>query len=84
MLWRVGAQAGQTFLGVLAPLRARHVVAWIQHSLAASFAKPSRVVFEKLDPSAAVHTIYFVNVVQLPVTQILPRTVQIRHDSVSP
>jgi hypothetical protein len=84
MFWRVGAQAGQAFFCVLAPLRARHVVAGVKHSLAASFTKPSRVVFEEFDQSAAVYTVYFKDVVELPVTHILPGTMQHRHGFGSP
>jgi hypothetical protein len=84
VFWRVGSQAGQTFFGVFAPLRTRHVIAGVQHLLATSFTQPSRVVFEEFNQSAAVHAGYFVNVFELPVTHILPGTLQYRHGFGSP
>jgi hypothetical protein len=79
MFWRVCAQALQTFFGVLAPLRARHVIPRVEHPIATGFTKPPGIILEELDQSAAVHAGYFVNVVESPVTHILPGTLQYRH-----
>jgi hypothetical protein len=83
MFWRICAEAGQAFFRVFAPLRARHVVPRVQHPLAAGFAKSPRVIFKELDQSPAVYAGYFVNVFELPVTHILPGTLQYSHGFVA-
>jgi hypothetical protein len=64
---------------MFAPLRAGHVIARIQHVLATGFAEPPRIVFEKLNPGAAMRAGNFINVVQLPVTQVLSRAIELGH-----
>jgi hypothetical protein len=56
---------------MLTPLCTGHVIAGIEHVLAAGLTKSPGVVLKELDLRAAVHTGDLINVVQLPITQIL-------------
>jgi hypothetical protein len=64
---------------MLAPLSTRHVVAGIEHVLAADLAEPPGIILEEFDLGATVRAHHLIDVVQFPVAQILSRTMYFRH-----
>jgi hypothetical protein len=75
----IGAKGFKTLFRVFTPLCAGHVIPRIQHVLIASLTLAPRIVFEELDLSATMHADHFVNVIQLPIPQILSRAMQYGH-----
>jgi hypothetical protein len=84
MLGWVRSEGFETLFCMLAPLGARHVITGVEHVFAAGFTPPSRVVLEKFNQCAAVRADYFINIIQLPIPQILSRAVQYSHVELAP
>ena len=79
VLGGVSSKGFEALFCMFAPLGARHVISRIEHVFTAGLAQSSGVVLEELDLSAAMCASYFINIVQLPVPQILSRAVQFGH-----